>query len=201
MCDLQYTFVEGGGNMAKFCIKCGAKLDSSTGKCLNCDGNQTSNGKKKRKILKKFLMVVVFLGLCVGIPGSLYLTGIIKIPEFPWEKQNESLADINKECIEIEEKEITMESDTEGIAEITITIPDYEELYMKAYTKKDPDRYLIKALKSGDYSTQTFKKIAKVTIKEGKEQIHSEEVVDEVLEEALVGAINSLTEDETWEEE
>ncbi len=187
--------------MGKFCIKCGAKLDSSTGKCPNCDGNQISNGKKTRKILREFLIVVFFMGLFVGILGGLYFIGIIKIPEFPWEQQNENLADINKECIEIEEKEITMENDTEGVAEIIITIPDYKELYMNAYAEKDPDRYLIKTLKSGNYSTQTFKKTVKVTIEEGKKQIHSEEAVYEVLEEALVSAINSLTEDEIWEEE
>ena len=52
--------------MAKFCGKCGSKLDKTTGLCPKCDADKIRK-RKKRKILKRCIGLAAFLLLvCIG---------------------------------------------------------------------------------------------------------------------------------------
>lgn len=39
--------------MAKFCAKCGSKLDETTGCCPKCDSNNNLSGQKNKKVYIK----------------------------------------------------------------------------------------------------------------------------------------------------
>ena len=81
--------------MAKFCGKCGAKLDENTGKCPNCEAEKSekvgqkkiekrkcwSTGKKIRRLLLKILVIILLFGIIAGgIVGGLTYFGIMDIP-------------------------------------------------------------------------------------------------------------------------
>lgn len=122
--------------MGKFCIKCGAKLDSSTGKCPNCDDEkvkqktvnkkeqkiqkkegkkekylQWSRGKKMRKFLLKCILIILLLGLLVvSIIGILAYFEVANIPiaskVINYILSNDHSTDIEKKI---------PETDTEGL--------------------------------------------------------------------------------------
>lgn len=122
--------------MEKFCTKCGAKLDSSTGKCPNCDDEevkqktvnkkeektqkkevknekclQWSRGKKIRKFLLKCILIILLLGLLVvSIIGILAYFEVANIPiaskVINYILSNDHSADIEKKI---------PETDTDGL--------------------------------------------------------------------------------------
>ena len=94
--------------MAKFCGKCGARLDEVTGLCPNCDADKMqkdskkkskserrtqkkaakrekrarwSTGKKIRRFFLKLILTVIILAvLAVGITGTLVYFDVVDIP-------------------------------------------------------------------------------------------------------------------------
>lgn len=50
------------------------------------------------------------------------------------------------------------------------------------------------ALKKGKYDTKKYEEDVKVTVEEGETVIHSDEIVDKIIEKELVNAVNALTE-------
>ena len=76
-----------------------------------------------------------------------------------WERNTvraQSLEELNETCILVEEKAIHIESENNGEAELVVKIPDYEELYQKAYETEDPETYIKESLISGNYTVQTI---------------------------------------------
>lgn len=89
--------------MAKFCGKCGARLDEKTGLCPNCDVEQIKNNtilpqkgqnpqpvsapnnrkkkpKKSGQLLKILLCLAVILLLCIGVLGLADYLGWLELP-------------------------------------------------------------------------------------------------------------------------
>ena len=235
--------------MAKFCGKCGAKLDEATGFCPNCNADQLNKqiekpewvetpkpkqnttpplarpiskkeAKKKRKAYKKaekkaeknekraamtkgqkarrfflkLLLLLILLVIAGGIIGGLSYMGIFDIPFLSDYNKDNILKTLNERSIVVEETDIVMESDDSGTANIVVQIPDYGLLFKEAYASKNPDLYLVKALALGQYEVREYEEVAAVTVKDGETTIHSEEVVHQILEEALINAINDSSE-------
>lgn len=236
--------------MAKFCSKCGTKLDETTGLCPNCDKKKrkksvsqekiieaektgqkvvrTSKDSLSKKKLKKkykaekkeakkakkkekkaklttgqkvcrfFLKLVLWMILLVvlvgGIIGGLTYFGVIDIPVLTDFRQDKMLEVINRKRVIVEKTDIIMESDTKGKATIIVQMPDYESLFKKSYASENPEKYLLKALVLKDYENKKIEKEASVTVENGETIIHSDEVVHELLEEALINATNALSE-------
>lgn len=109
--------------MAKFCGKCGTKLDEKTGLCPKCEaekglggkkvkGSKTSRGKKKKRILLIIIAVLVLTGaLAAGaiiyfyMSDSTMASGILK------------KMGINKNVVEVESN--LPETDMEGLSYYT----------------------------------------------------------------------------------
>lgn len=208
--------------MAKFCGKCGAKLDEVTGLCPNCDADKMqkdskkkskserraqkkaakkekrarwSTGKKIRRFFLKLILTSILLTVfTAGVAGTLVFFGVVEIPFLSDFNQNSFIELINERNIIVEEENIVMTSDKEGTATIVVTLPDYELLFENAISAKNPDNYLLKALFFRDYETQEFELSANVTIENGKRVVHSDEVIHQLLEECLIDAINALSE-------
>lgn len=87
-----------------------------------------------------------------------------------------------------------MDNETEGTATITIEVPNYADIYIAAYNSKNPERYIVDALKKGKYDTKKYEEDVKVTVEDGETVIHSDEIVDKIIEKELVNAVNTLTE-------
>lgn len=236
--------------MAKFCGKCGTKLDEATGLCPNCDAAKIETSsvqkkppegtkqkqeavqetekplskkeeKKKRKadkkaakkakkkekqaklttgqkvrrfFLKLFLWLILLVVIAGGTIGGLSYLGIIDIPFLSDFNEDNILETLNERAVVVEETDIVMETDTEGTATITIKMPDYELLFKEAYASENPDQYLLKALALRDYKVREYEEVATVTVADDVTTIHSDEVVHKLLEEALINAINALSE-------
>lgn len=104
------------------------------------------------------------------------------------------LQEVNAACIDVKTHDVVMQTDTEGVVTITVQLPDYESLYQKAYASKNPNQYLLKALESGKYDVLEYEITAKVTIEAGKEVIHADEAIKNLLEQELSNATNALME-------
>lgn len=236
--------------MAKFCGKCGAKLDVTTGLCPNCDVDKLKKqsdkseavdvaksiqeiaptsekplskkeAKKKRKadkkaakkakkkekrtsmtfgqkvfiiILKFLLWLIILISFSIGIIGGLSYLDIIEIPVVTAYQEDKLLEFINTKNIAIEESMIEMTSDTEGTAIIMVKIPNYELLFKEAALTKNPEQYLIKSLALKKYDVQEIEASANITVENGSTIIHSDDVVQQLLDESLVNAINALSE-------
>lgn len=236
--------------MAKFCGKCGAKLDEATGLCPNCDADKLNEraekpesvetpkpkqdmvpesekplskkeAKKKRKadkkvakkskkkekwakltagqkmrriIFKLLLWLIILIFFSVGAIGGLLHLGVIEIPMVTAYREDKLLEFINTKNIIVEESTIEMTSDTEGTATIIVQIPNYELLFKEAALTKNPEQYLFKSLAMKQYEIQEIEAIASVTVENGSTIIHSDDVVQQLLDESLVNAINALSE-------
>lgn len=236
--------------MAKFCGKCGTKLDEATGLCPNCDAARIEASsvqkkpperteqkqevahetekplgkkeeKKKRKaekkaakkakkkekraklttgqkvrrfFLKLFLWLILLVVLAGGTIGGLSYMGIIDIPFLSDFNEDNILETLNERTVVVEETNIVMETEDKGTATIIVQLPDYELLFKEAYLSENPDQYLVKALALGQYEIREYKETATVTVDDGVTNIHSDEVVKQVLEKALINAINALSE-------
>ena len=87
-----------------------------------------------------------------------------------------------------------MTSDTEVNAIIMVKIPNYELLFKEAALTKNPEQYLIKSLALKKYDVQEIEASANITVENGNIIIHSDDVVQQLLDESLVNAINALSE-------
>ena len=110
--------------------------------------------------------------------------------------RTQSLEELNETCILVEEKAIHMESENNGEAELVVKMPDYEELYQKAYGTEDPETYIKESLISGNYTVQTIETNASVTVENGKQKIHKQEAIDKLLEQVMLNAVNAVAEEE-----
>jgi len=221
--------------MAKFCGKCGAKLDETTGSCPECNSKKMSKRnvtvheaeeqvvekklsrkekKQKRRAEKKarkkekkakqtigqklcrfFGKLILLLLFLVLIIGALWYLKIINIPLLQEDDTYNKLNMVNQKCISVETRDIIMKNDMEGTATILVRLPDYEMLFAKASVSEVPEEYLLEALKEGKFEIQEYEMKADVTIEKGDTIIHSDEVVHQLLEKALIDAINSLSEE------
>ena len=69
--------------MAKFCGKCGSKLDQTTGLCPNCDADKIERHKQRKKKILRLKIILGSLILVIATGGSIYLLarfGIINVP-------------------------------------------------------------------------------------------------------------------------
>lgn len=145
---------------------------------------------------------IIFSILCLSIISIiciLELSGVTNISIFS-KKENiivdsNYLKNINDKCILVEEKNITMNNETDGTATIIITIPDYTELYLNAIQSDNSEKYIREALESGNYNTLKYEKSAHVTVENGKTIVFYEEIVEQLLEKELIKAINALSEE------
>lgn len=204
--------------MTNFCGKCGSKLDENTKLCPNCDAKEIKKTmkKKKRGVFDKIVLLLMIL--CIFSAGAigvfLYfdlgsipaVEKVVKkmeeigemvenLPLFSSGEDENELGEASRKCIDVDAKEIVMENGEEGIATITIKMPDYKKLFQEAFLTENPEEYLLKALETGSYQIQEFQETARVTVENGKRRVLSEAVVDRVLEESLVDAINALAEE------
>jgi len=207
--------------MKNYCGKCGSKLNSETGLCPNCSKTlkivkcENKNIKKEKKKSKGIIwMIGIFLvGSC--IIGGLACFDVVNLPVISdfVKMQNEEddysekeyieikeLEQANQNCIVIVKKSIEMENEKEGTATITVSMPNYEQLYKEALQAENPDEYLLKALEEKEFSTVEYEEKVPVTVEKLETIIHSEEVVNQLLEEELIKAINALTREETVHE-
>lgn len=105
------------------------------------------------------------------------------------------LAELNRSCILVEQKEIHMTDAANGTAVLSITMPDYEKLYQAAAASPSFKQYMIHALRSGEYETVVFEETASVTVENNKQVVHSEEVISSLLDEQLVIAVEAATQE------
>ena len=101
---------------------------------------------------------------------------------------------VELKCRQVLPFAVLMDNETEGTATITIEVPNYADIYIAAYNSKNPERYIVDALKKGKYDTKKYEEDVKVTVEEGETVIHSDEIVDKIIEKELVNAVNALTE-------
>ena len=168
--------------MAKFCGKCGEKLDEATGLCPKCDmekikekfnqnqleeltdiksvkktrkrekktqkkaykkenHEQWSKSKKIRRFFLKFMLAILCLTVLVGVTGVLVYFDVVNIPIISDFKQEHLLEFVNERNIVVEEKNIVMTNETEGVATLIVKIPDYKQLFKEASAAKKPEQY------------------------------------------------------------
>ena len=97
--------------MAKFCGKCGSKLDQTTGLCPNCDADKIRK-RKKRKILKRCIGLAAFLLLvCIGVTGVLVYLGKVDLPVI-----SAMVERSEKRGNSTETERVIPETDTEGFS-------------------------------------------------------------------------------------
>lgn len=149
--------------------------------------------RKKRSVSLVRILTVVFLSVfCVVI--IILVSFSVADTQLPADfNPNSLLSTLNEKSILIKEKNVVMESETEGTATIVVTLPDYQLLFENAIKTDHPDNYVLKAFISNDYETQEFETSAPVTVENGERIIHTNEAVHQLLEKNLVNAINALS--------
>ena len=70
--------------MAKYCGKCGIKLDAQTGLCPRCGTNEKGSKPKRKKIKKKWLVFLPISVLAVVLGGAFALSffQVVSLPAF-----------------------------------------------------------------------------------------------------------------------
>lgn len=90
--------------MAKFCGKCGTRLDETTGLCPNCDAKKIEKSKKYQKEIinrkKKILKLKIILGILILIivTGGVFLLryfGIVNVPVISEASEEEDTSEGN----------------------------------------------------------------------------------------------------------
>lgn len=94
----------------------------------------------------------------------------------------------------IELQKTFKEGETTGVAKISITIPDYVQLFQDGKNEKDLEKYLLKQLKNGKYETLEYIEEVPMTIIDNSVEIHDDEKIEEILEKVLIDAVNSVSE-------
>lgn len=182
------------GNRKVFCHHCGRKIRGSEKFCPYCGEKVNTAIQKKNYLLKILLAAVLFLSIvCISICALLYFKKMKNSSMLSFNVR-EQLEAASKEAITVKQLEIEMDSEMKGTATLLIKMPNYVELFQEAIKTENPENYTLKALKSGKYDTVEYQSSALITVEDGKEIIHSEEVVKKLLEKSLVEAINALSE-------
>lgn len=191
---------EGEVTMNNFCVKCGARLDETTGLCPKCDVEEKVSkkakrkGRKNQKKTKVIFSIVILLVVVIGVVGTLVYQDMIDIPFLGNAGQDNLLKIINEKNITVKEEEIVMSDDLNGTVRLVIELPNYEILFKKASKEKNPEQYVFMSLLLKRYKIVEYEVDAKVTVENGKKIIHSDEAVKQVLEKALLHAIDGLSE-------
>ena len=154
----------------------------------------TIKQKKWSYSIKVILIMILLIVLAFGIIAGLSHFGVIDIPYSQVYNDETDLYRANQKAITIEEIDVVMDNEEEGRATIQITLPDYEKLFTEAIPFEYPEQYLLNMLNSGDYDIRVFEKEADVTIENETAVIHSDEVVNQLLEELLLCAIRAVAE-------
>lgn len=125
--------------MAKFCGKCGSRLDEATGLCPRCDQPQQKKkqkpvkAKKKRSFWKTFGILLLILALMAGLLLALMYFAIIPTPDWlPIPGRTEegviSVSEPPETTAETAEAEATEETVSETLPETEPpTLPEPEE--------------------------------------------------------------------------
>lgn len=139
---------------------------------------------------KKIILFVVLTIICVF--GLVACSDNADTTNKNGEIPARQLQEANYDCINVETHDVVMQTDTEGVVKIMVQLPDYEALFKDAYASENPDQNLLKALESGKYDVLECEITAKVIIEDGKEVIHTDEAIKELLVQELSNAINAL---------
>lgn len=189
-----------------FCPYCGKNVakpatssfihtkDNDSPKWMATKSRTKPASEKHHRFRKILLWLGLFSVIIIGAIYSLLRFDIINISFLSDFNEDNILETLNERAVVVEETDIVMETDTEGTATITIKMPDYELLFKEAYASENPDQYLLKALALRDYEVREYEEVATVTVANDVTTIHSDEVVHKLLEEALINAINALSE-------
>ena len=111
-------------------------------------------------------------------------------------KYQDKLYDANKTAVKFTVGDVNITSDSEGKADVMVELPDYKELYIKAVKKRDPEKFVYKALINKDFNIKKEIVTADVVIENGKEVVKAEEAVENLLKHELKLAMNRVYEEE-----
>ncbi len=82
-------------------------------------------------------------------------------------------------------------------AKIVAQVPNYTELFAKALTSNNPEKFLATAITNNDFTTVEYTGNANIaTSPDGKEIICSDELIEGFVEQELIKAINTILESE-----
>ena len=112
--------------------------------------------------------------------------------------QENELQTVAQEAVKVEVIELQKtfkEGETTGVAKVSITVPDYVQLFQGGKDEKDLEKYLLKQLKKGKYETLEYIEEVPMTIVDNSVEIHDEEKIEEILEKVLIDAVNSVSEE------
>ena len=110
--------------------------------------------------------------------------------------QENELQTVAQETVKVEVIELQKtfkEGETTGVAKVSITVPDYVQLFQDGKDEKDLEKYLLKQLKKGKYETLEYIEEVPMTIVDNSVEIHDEEKIEEILEKVLIDAVNSVS--------
>lgn len=143
--------------MAKFCGKCGTKLDVKTGLCPNCDTEKMSEGKKKndlslgkrikRFFIKLFLILVLIMILVIGGICTLVHFDIVDAPVI-----EEFLEQI-------------------GLKKMNRDVPKQKEEVLY------PDDYKVESIDAEEYFQKNSQILSEIDVNESKNVPTEEEVI------------------------
>ncbi len=112
------------------------------------------------------------------------------------EREMAELYELGQEAVKVKVNEVHENKSGYSYADVTITIPDYTEIFMNAANKSDAVTAVAKALRSSDYDKLKYDAQVPVTYDErGKEIVHSEDEVKKLLEAELIKALNTVYEE------
>ena len=181
---------------SRYCIKCGKPVVGEVFLCEQCKAKKKRTTSLWMRSVAAVLVVALLSGIAVHFVGNRTLNVKNAEQTSPVLKDlgDEVFYEANSKCIEFETRNIAMNSDSEGSVTLTVQLPDYTQLYNDAYTSKNPDQFLLKALQSGEYDVCEYEIVANVTIENGKQVIYSDEAIDTLLKRELAKATNALLE-------
>ena len=110
--------------------------------------------------------------------------------------QENELQTVAQETVKVEVIELQKtfkEGETTGVAKVSITVPDYVQIFQDGKDEKDLEKYLLKQLKKGKYETLEYIEEVPMTIVDNSVEIHDEEKIEEILEKVLIDAVNSVS--------
>lgn len=173
----------------RFCGNCGYDNRSNQKYCPNCGDSMLIHQKTDKPPQRWKIFVLIFIVVLFILIAAL-LTGQHKS-----NLNNSKLERINYSCIQIEEIDSVMISDTEGTATVLIRMPDYKVLFLNAWEKSNPERYINNALETGAYQVLEFEREVEITLENGKRILHAEDIVDQLLQELLIDAVKAVSEE------
>lgn len=188
----------------KKCPKCGSRIREGSAFCVSC-GAKLSKGKyisqkskrKKNSLLKAIVITVLLAAIVIGIVFFIQRTNLLNADKnVTTESTQMNLAELNQNCITMEQTSITMQSETEGTALIKVRIPDYTKLFQTAIHTQNPNQYIVDALDSGETAMIEIEVSARVTVENGEQIIHTEEAIKKLIEKELSKAITAIMEEQ-----